>query len=318
MPQLHIHIGWPKTGTTAFQHFCAENPGLLAQHGISYFATSRGHSCGTISHAIAKQENLKKHRRQFLEWAERQRDRDMLVSAEGFSGCDPDRVAEVFATDRWDRVNVIAYLRPQEELLEGWYKQMVKWGGKLSWAQYLSPRSAAWKLGDFRPGMTSWSEWCDRNRHTFIPAIFERRHMPGGNIVRDILSKLGAPDIRIEATPRNVSPSAALIDLYLRLPPIEKLQKINRLMVASDHPAATGSGDLFDTKTVALIRDRYDEANEQIRADHFPDRDRLFDLADAGHPSAPSAEGLADLLINTLAETHGQAVADRAAKALLC
>ena len=194
---------------------------------------------------------------------------------------------------------------------------MVKWGSKLSVAEYLSPRSAAWKLGDYRPGVTAWAGWCDRNGHIFSPGIFDRRHIVGGNIGRDIFTKMGLPEISIEATPRNVSPSAALIGMYLRLPPVEKLQKINRVIVASDHPAATGSGDLFDAETIALIRDSYAGGNEQIRANHFPHRDRLFDLTDAARPSPRSTEGLAKLLVDTLAEMHGPAVAERAAKALL-
>ena len=36
MKTLHIHIGTPKTGTTAIQYFCKENAGILAKEGYCY------------------------------------------------------------------------------------------------------------------------------------------------------------------------------------------------------------------------------------------------------------------------------------------
>ena len=36
MKTLHVHIGTPKTATTAIQHFCKENAKILAEKGFCY------------------------------------------------------------------------------------------------------------------------------------------------------------------------------------------------------------------------------------------------------------------------------------------
>ena len=36
MPTLYLHIGTPKTGTTALQNFLPANEEVLEQHGICY------------------------------------------------------------------------------------------------------------------------------------------------------------------------------------------------------------------------------------------------------------------------------------------
>lgn len=314
MARLHLHIGWPKTGTTALQAFCAENAALLAQQGLSYYA-SRGNCCGSVARAITKGEATAPLRTRFLDWLAGQDGRDVLISSEGFVGRDPQTVLSVFAADHWDSVDVIAYLRPQEALLEGWYKQMVKWGGKLALPDYLGPNAAAWALGDYRPGIAAWADWCNRNGHGLRLRLFQRSAMSGGDFGADFFTSIGRPDLPARVGAQNVSPSAALIGLYLRLPQVERLQQINRVMVSSGHLAATGSGDLFDAATIAHIRSHYAAVNEDIRRIYFPDQSSLFAPPRAARP-APDPAGLDQLLIDTLARLRGPDVAAQARVAL--
>lgn len=314
MARLYLHIGWPKTGTTALQGFCASNGALLAGHGLSYYA-ARGNCCGAVARAIAEGAATAPLRADFLDWAATQAGRDVLISAEGFAGCDPEAVFSVFAADHWDGVTVIAYLRPQEAFLEGWYKQMVKWGGKLALADYLHPGAPAWATGDYRPGLDAWAGWCAREGRKLRLRIYQHAAMAGGNLGADFFASIGQPGLPAKISTQNVSPSAALIGLYLRLPPVERLQQINRAMVASGHPAAVGSGDLFDAGTVAQIRAHYAAANDEVRRRYFPDRPGLF-AAPAPPSPAPDPAGLDQLLIETLSRMRGPEVADMARRAL--
>ena len=314
MARLHLHIGWPKTGTTALQAFCAANGPLLTGHGLSYYA-ARGNCCGVVARAIAKGAATAPLRADFLNWAAAQDGRDVLISSEGFAGSDPEAVFSVFAADHWDSVDVIAYLRPQEAFLEGWYKQMVKWGGKLALPDYLRPGAPTWATGDYRPGLDAWAAWSARNGHKLRLRIFEPDALACGDLGADFFATIGLPDLQATVGTQNVSPSAALIGLYLRLPPIEKLQQINRAVVASGHPAATGSGDLFNAGRIALIRTHYAAANEDIRSRYLADRASLFAAPEPPGP-APDPAGLDQLLIETLARMRGPEVAAQARGAL--
>ncbi|TKW68106.1 MAG: hypothetical protein DI616_03075 [Paracoccus denitrificans] len=314
MARLHLHIGLPKTGTTALQAFCAGNGKLLASHGLAYYA-SRGDSCGSIVRAISKRAPIGPLRGDFTDWLSRQEGRDVIVSAEGFAACNPEHVFSVFAEGRWDGVDVIGYLRPQEAFLEGWYKQLVKWGNKCSLDEFLRPHAEFWGMGDYRPALRAWTDWCAANGHRRQFRVFDPRQLKGGDICSDVFHAIGRPDLPVASVQRNLSPSAQLTGLYLRLPPVERLQQINRVMVASGHPAATGSGDLLDAATVALIRNHYAAANAEIRNDHFPGHSRLFSNPPAPGP-APDPSGLDLLLIETLAKMRGPDVAARARLAL--
>lgn len=315
MKNLFIHIGWPKTGSTALQEFCHANREALSAAGLAYYACF-GSACGSIVRALRKAEPLDDARRRLLDWAKQQQAANVLISSEGFSGAAPDRLEAFFDPAAWASITVIGYLRPQEAFFEGWYKQQVKWGSKISIERYLAPNSTIWRQGDYRPALDAWAEWCARHGHSLRLRLYDRRQMVGGDLGRDFAAALGLPDLPIAPEARNVSPSAALIGLYLRLPPIEKLQQINRRMVASGHPAATGSGDLFTPELIAQIRDTYAEPNEAIRSVWFPTRPTLFDLPAAPRPAPADPDGLAGLLLKTITKMRGPEVAEAARIAL--
>lgn len=315
MKNLFIHIGWPKTGSTALQDFCHRNRAPLAAAGLAYYA-SFGSACGSIVRALRKGEPLDDARNRFLDWAGQQAASHVLISSEGFSGAEPDRLAAFFGPDSWASITVIGYLRPQEEFFEGWYKQLIKWGNKTSVERYLAPGGAIWQQGDYRTALDAWAAWCARHHHALHLRLYDRRQMVEADLGRDFAAALGLPDLPITPEARNVSPSAALIGLYLRLPPIEKLQQINRRMVGSGHPEATGSGDLFTPDLIARIRDTYAEANEAIRSAWFPKRPTLFDAPAVPRPAPAAPDGLADLLLETIARMRGPEVAEGARIAL--
>lgn len=314
MTHLIIHIGWPKTGTTALQDFCTLHGALLARHGLAYYA-SRAGSCGSVVRALAKGEALEDPGARFRDWADRQSAARILISAEGFAGCDPKALDAFLMPDRWDSATVIGYLRPQEEFIEGWYKQLVKWGGKAPLAHYLQPGTPIWAAADYRTELQRWHDWCVAGGHRLDLRIFQKAVLSGGNFGTDFFTTLGLPDLTARIEAKNVSPSAALIGLYLKLPQIDKLQQINRAMVASGHPAATGSGDLLPPEAITDIRNRYANANEDIRAAHFPARTSLFDPP-AKTAMRPDATGLDDLLIETIAKMRGPDIAHVAQQAL--
>ena len=316
MKSLYLHIGWPKTGTTALQKFCRENPDVLGAHGLAYYA-SRGDCSGSVARAMAKGEAMDKHRTRFLDWVDRQDALRILISSEGFASCDLTALSAFLDAERWRSITVIAYLRPQDAFLEGWYKQIVKWGGKIDLRTYLSDRNPVWRQADYDQHLARWQAWCAALPDARImPAIYEREALTGGNIGADFFARLGFPGLRPQIAGNNVSPSRALIGLYLQLPEIDRLQQINRAMVGSGHPAATGSGDLLTDTQRAAIAARFAAGNERIRARYFPERPVLFAERPASPPAAEDAT-LTPLLIATLDQMRGPEIAALARAALV-
>lgn len=312
---LFLNIGWPKTGTTALQAFYHKNRALLGAHGLAYY-TSRAESAGSIPRAIAKNEPMAPHRTRLHDWTAQQTATKILISSEGFADCNLDALSQFLAPAQWKAITVIAYLRPQDEFLEGWYKQMVKWGSKLPLQTYLSGHNPVWTQADYDRQLDRWAAWRAALPHAQLhPAIFDRRSLAGGNIGVDFFARLGLPGLQPQIGGSNISPSGALIGLYLKLPAIDRLQQINRAMVASGHPGVIGSGDLMTPDQRAAIAARFAEGNERLRARFFPDRAALFTPKPV--PPLPlEVEDLRPLLIATLDQMRGPEVATLARAAL--
>ena len=314
---LFLHIGWPKTGTTALQSFCHANRAALAAQGLAYY-TTRAESAGSIARAIAKAEPMAPHSARLQDWAARQDAAKVLISSEGFAGTDLTALADFLAPEQWRRITVIAYLRPQDEYLESWYKQVIKWGNKVPLQTYLGAQNPVWRLADYDGQMARWQAWCAGLPDARLQAaIFDRQTLAGGDIGTDVFARLGLPGPGQPLGGSNVSPSAALIALYLKLPPIERLQQINRAMMASGHPATVGSRDILTPDQRAAIMARFAPGNERLRARLFPDRDTLF----APKPPPPAApedatDTLKTLLIATLERLRGPDIVAQARTAL--
>ena len=312
---LFLHIGWPKTGTTALQSFCHANRAALAARGLAYY-TTRAESCGSVARAIAKAEPMAPHRDRLLDWAARQDAPNVLISSEGFASTDPKALAAFLAPPSWRSITVLAYLRPQDAFLEGWYKQIVKWGGKQSLEAFLDAGNPVWHLADYDVQLTRWQDWCATLPAAHVQAaIFDRAAMAGGDIGTDFFARLGLPGLGDGIGGSNVSPSRALIGLYLQLPQIERLQQVNRAILASGHPGATGTRDLLSPDQRAAIAARFAASNERLRARLFPDRPVLFAPTQPA-PAEDATDSLKPLLLATLEQMRGPQVAALARAAL--
>lgn len=306
---LFLHIGWPKTGTTALQSFCHANRASLAAQGLAYY-TTRGESAGSIARAIAKAEPMAPHRARLLDWAARQDAPSVLISSEGFAGTDLAALSDFLAPEYWRRITVIAYLRPQDEYLESWYKQVIKWGNKVPLQTYLGAQNPVWRLADYDSQLARWQDWCAALPDARLQAaIFDRQALAGRDIGTDFFARLGLPALGQPLGGSNVSPSAALIGLYLKLPPIERLQQINRAIMASGHPAAVGSRDLLTADQRAAIMARFAPGNARLQARLFPDRSPLFAAKPAPPLPEDATEALKTLLIATLDQLRGPDIA---------
>lgn len=140
MKKLYLHVGMPKTGTSALQLFFAKNRERLYEDGICYPELDapvrveekpRRFGGNAIDFVVFSREveDMSKETRQFFEDICKKLqdcDKDILLSYEGLFGCNV-KVYKNFK-DRGFDVKVIVYLRRQDLWGESAWNQEVKKG----------------------------------------------------------------------------------------------------------------------------------------------------------------------------------------------
>lgn len=159
MPQLFLHIGTQKTGTSSIQSALAANRGLLSQHGFCYPETEPDDD-NKVSHYDAFRGFFSPHAHQ-IELTERfisrvsQSPQNLVLSAECLS-CWPARKPYEKPMEVWRRkapivekiravfpnhdATVIVFVRNETDFLRSLYGQFLKFNkaaeGDESWRQF--------------------------------------------------------------------------------------------------------------------------------------------------------------------------------------
>ncbi|MFN6998800.1 MAG: hypothetical protein ACK4ST_02040, partial [Elioraea tepidiphila] len=171
MRRLFIHIGAPKTGSTAIQHFLADERAALLRHGILYPAAA---TIGKAHHAIGaaifpgragrlggvpRDAALARALADVHAEIERHQPTTVILSTEYLWGVlSPDRIRRLLAAFPDWRVHVVAYLRRQDLLAQSLYIQAVKAGHAGGFHEWLEHSQAGSKAPfDFFRVLRSWS-----------------------------------------------------------------------------------------------------------------------------------------------------------------
>lgn len=123
--QIHLHIGTPKTGTSALQKFLVENRSELEKRGFSYPAHALGEydiSSGNGQEIVNLGVNrgTEKARGYLQSLIKKSKSRNVLISTEAFYGY-PKLIHEVIPSAK-----IIIYFRNQLDLVESSYNQAIK------------------------------------------------------------------------------------------------------------------------------------------------------------------------------------------------
>ncbi len=288
---LWLHIGMPKTGTTALQGFVRTNGGLLDTAGLRYMETGRRrheNSRLTISHNIIAfhinqtQQPTDAFREAMALEYEAHKDKTCLVSSEMLYSVDLDRLAQIFSDIPARQMRITFYCRRYSDFWEADYKQRAK-NGRLpaGGTQYIRARLD--EIAE-NPERLSYSAMLTRIRIAFpgvtvAPFLYDRSVMANGNIVDDFMSRIGVtlPKGSTANLPSNPSQSRAASEAFgilARSIGRQRTRQLRRRVV--DDPVMIRRNDVLEPKERLWLDEYLAAQDTDFQQEFFPDRDQLF------------------------------------------
>lgn len=186
--KLYIHIGGPKTGTTALQLFLAQNRQALERKGFCYPGNEDAHwgICANLQEHTLSGIQARPHTfvRRCVDEVLRSSCHTSILSAECLAGQGSAAILAELIPRSLD-VRVIYYARRQDFLIESWYNQMVKSSryrmtNRLD--EELLRKIYPMILFDHTRVITPWAE--SFGRDNVIVRCYEKRQMKG-DIIKD-------------------------------------------------------------------------------------------------------------------------------------
>lgn len=335
---LYIHVGTPKTGTSAIQATMLANRRHLLAHGILYARTGCG-SAGIHSELaqslVPESEKLPGFYRGAPGrlWSKLAREAHsspastILISDERFGRMPPTRVKEYVPRDM--PVQVVVYLRRQDELLQSQFNQ----GVKSAMRKTTTMRDELARVLDTNRGvdyldyfnyLNGWSEAFGReNLHV---RVFERGQMDGG-LIADFMTCLpngSNAAVGLKPAPDSASSNASFSPEILELVRLcnhvdwdAEMQRwlVRALRKQQDELNQPLRGQrLLSPQHRLQILETYRETNENVAREYFgrpqgglfldpwPDADEEW--SDPCHIETEKAVRIMAELLKTMAEEH--------------
>jgi len=213
---LYLHIGYNKTGTTAIQNIFFANVEVLAKHGIFYPVKCRGKRKSPAHHSLAESllyqigKPLPKfvkakiyskfpndHYWQLLHEELAETDCETIfISSEAFSRLRGSQEMMKFVKNQFAgyQVKILVYLRDQVEYFESAYNQAVKRNGETRIVDEMM--KSGWLSMDYFSELEQWAEFF--GAENMMVRIYDRSHFPDGSIVREALTAVGLPDLKLK------------------------------------------------------------------------------------------------------------------------
>jgi hypothetical protein len=319
MPRTVIlHIGLPKTGSSAIQGFCAKNRKMLLERGVFYPPTPAAAAHVLLASAALFRASPEKWPAGTLrdglplaEWFARfwaEFDADMralpatthtiVLSAEQFSFQQdtPLRIAQLrdALAPYCDDMKVVPYLRRQDRHAISAYSQLLRFG--IIEAPRLGQHARYTALYDYPALLQRWGGVF--GKAALAPRIFERGSLRNDDVVQDFLGVCGVPDVvpPPQGT-RSRNPSINLEGQALLLAiGAELQQQTGELLVGGTlwtrltsivAETCAGLGWQPSRSQARTFMAHYEAGNEAVRLDWFPERPTLFDMAFDDLPVEP-------------------------------
>lgn len=308
MATLYLHIGLPKTGTTAIQSFCEKNRQALAEKGCCYPELLNPKHVKNAHYMVlysqdeegnfASPEEERIWNAQMDSYQELFRTYpNVLLSEESLWWAAKFKCPGIWkrlkrdADARGFDVKIIVYLRRQDLFLTSWWAQHLKKGISMSmftgnsWEDMFANLDKYVEL-DYYAGLERIAS--QFGREAVIARVYARNRFKNGDVVADFLQILG---LRIEdgfeplEGERNVSIGVGNALEIKRI--INTLPKITPPLMAVARKATSvcyewerqrGSYSMFSEEERVAFMENYAESNRLLARDYFGMEDgELFD-----------------------------------------
>jgi hypothetical protein len=197
MDKIIFHIGLHKTGSTALQQFFWENKEELAKIGIiypkigvDYFAHQN------LAYDLNQDSRFNASLGTFVEltsFCNKIKQGTVVISSENFEFCNTNTVQKISQAFHTDQIEVVVYLRRQDQFLQSEYTQQVKHGYcRLEFEDFLDQNIHAERVHYLRY-LNKWIEVLGQK--SVKVRIFEKPRLVNQNIIHDFLSLLPNYDL---------------------------------------------------------------------------------------------------------------------------
>ena len=287
MRQLWIHIGTPKTGSTALQRYSWQRNKYLNSKGVSFLVRRTRASYNDMGIAL-RGHNVEDAAKIGEEIKARIAGSDadkLVISSEMLTGGDPGILRDAIAMEETFDTKIIAYFRRQDRYFEGNYKQKMK-TGKVApgFDNYLAKFGT--NAGQYGRIIKIWENAFPEAE--FVFRRFEPARFPKGDVIRDFLGLLGldidADDKLPSEETANPTPDIDMLDLMqivVRMPELDA-RRVFRTMPVADLPRFKGRA--MSNAQARNLLFQFEAENEALRQRFFPDDDVLFDSSDLHGP----------------------------------
>lgn len=308
----YIHIGSPKTGTTALQKFFSENREVLYSKGILYPDVSlRGYGHHDIAFLLngeypdwaTPQEHSLDHLLDDLKKAASNFSGHLLLSSENFylfpeSAALHDALQRASITPAFQPI-IVVYLRRQDHAHESWYNQTIKAQGYTHTIE--ESIETFFDLWDYEKNLKLW---CDvyGPENIRVRCYSDKLRREQG-VIADFLDTV---DVSIDhfSLPENKENTRINKDILefqrmmnrLPLEPIEKRLFHKELIELTYRTQGSGLFDespILDRNQRQALLTHYASSNAKVARDFF-DREELFEDANIEEADVTPSEGLSN------------------------
>ena len=323
-PLLYLHIGYPKTGTSSLQNFCAQNEVLLRDSGLLYPSTGRigaahyGFSFRLDLGSYQKSDELPSLDQLLSDLEQEIADTGVtrvLLSSESFVLADsPDDVRDAFQNFN---VKIVVYLRRHDRAFESAYAQSMKLGQAPPWdptiESYILHQMAAGQVPyDYLTTLRHWAKTFGHDNIIVRP--FEKTEGKA-TLYTDFLSALGvvaSQEIQLPERRNSSASYPALVAMgkvqrspaapYVRKAFLRKLFQVDaaagrssetQLLSPSNRVAIV---ERYQPMYTAIAREFLGRSDGRLFAELPPRRDHEW-IA----PREPSSQELVNIIISAAA-----------------
>lgn len=278
MKRIWLHIGVPKSGTSALQRYVMQRADDLRAQGLANLVPKGKKSSNDLAVAINRgRDTLGAISADLCAQIDAPGPDQAVISSEMFYGIEPAALLNALPSLARHEVRVLVYLRRQDRYLESKFIQKAKNGRfKGDIWRYLQKFDGSG--ADFAAELAPW----EATGLTVVPRICEPERLIGGSTVSDLLAlaDLPAPDPdEVAAARENASPGLLRLELMqmLGLTGGFDTKRVQRRIASVAPPAAGAKARFFTLPERRELLAKYEPGNETLRARYFPKQKHLFD-----------------------------------------